>query len=144
MYIIPNKLVFPLIILGTAYQLLFGSISNLLLGFGVSFIIGFICFLLGGMGGGDVKLMAAIGIWLGFEIFIFITLMASVFGLIWAMIDFVKQGKLKKKIAYVFSQFKVFRFIGFRIFDIKNKDLKNPIPFGGCLALATIIVIFIR
>lgn len=142
-YIIPNKLVFPLIILGIVYQLLFGNIPSLLLGFSVSFLIGFICFSLGGMGGGDVKLMAAIGAWLGFENFIIITLVASMFGLIWSAIDFIRQKRLKEKALHIYSQLKIFRFAGPNVFDIKNKDLKKPIPFGGFLALASIIVIFV-
>lgn len=144
-YIIPNKLVFPLIILGIIYQLLFGNVPGLLLGFSVSFLIGFICFVLGGMGGGDVKLMTAIGVWLGFESFITITLAASIFGLIWSAIDFIGQKRLKEKTLHIYSQLKVLRLVGFRAINIKNKDLQKPIPFGGFLALATIItVVFVN
>ncbi len=142
-YIIPNKLVFPLVILGIIYQLLFGNVPDLLLGFSISFIIGFICFLSGGMGGGDVKLMTAIGTWLGFEDFIIITLIASIFGLIWSVIDFIRQKRLKEKALHIYSQLKVFRFVGFRAINIKNEDLKRPIPFGGFLVLAAIIVMFV-
>mgnify|MGYP001102480746 CR=1 FL=1 len=142
-YIIPNKLVFPLIILGIVYQLLFGNIPGLLLGFSVSFLIGFVCFSLGGMGGGDVKLMAAIGAWLGFENFIVITLVASIFGLIWAVIDFIRQKRLKEKALHIYSQLKIFKLIGHNALDVKNKDLKKPIPFGGFLALAAITVVFV-
>ncbi len=142
-YTIHNKLVLPLVIAGVVYQLLFGSLFSLLLGFSLGFIIGFICFVSGGMGGGDVKLMVAIGAWLGFENFILITLIASIFGLIWAMIDFIKQGKLKEKTKHIIMQLKMFRFVGFKALDVKNKDMKKPIPFGSCLVLGTMIVLFV-
>lgn len=141
-YKISNKLTLPLFVIGIIYQVLFGSFISLILGFGVGFIVGFICWLSGGMGGGDVKLMAAIGTWLGFESFLLITFIACIFGLIWAMFDFIKQGRLKEKLIHIFSQLKMFKFLGFKALDVKNSDMKKPIPFGSCLSLATMIVIF--
>src|SRR6476659_7129766 len=63
-----NFLTVPLMIAGLVYHgftggpsALVGSALGLLLGGGLLMIF----FLMGGMGGGDVKLMAAIGAWLG-------------------------------------------------------------------------------
>ena len=140
-YIIPNKIIFPLFILGIIYQIAFGDIKTMLIGFIVGFTLGFIAWILGGMGGGDVKLMATIGIWLGIESFIIITLIASFLGIIWSIVDFISQKKLLYKIKDILMKLKMFRFIGLKALNVKNQDLKKPIPFGSCLALATIIII---
>jgi len=64
-----NKLVYPAIIAGLVLGLLDGGWPGLwdhALGAGVAFGILFFCYVLGGMGGGDVKLMAAVGALGGF------------------------------------------------------------------------------
>ncbi|SCG83652.1 peptidase A24A, prepilin type IV [Proteiniborus sp. DW1] len=142
-YIIPNKLIFPMLFVGVIYQVLFGNIKEMLLGFIVSFSIGFIAWSLGGMGGGDVKLMATIGLWLGFESFVVITIIASCFGLIWAAVDFIRQKRLKEKAKHILGQLNMLKYVGFKALDVKNKDMKKPIPYGACLALSTLISLFI-
>lgn len=142
-YVIPNKIVFPLFILGILNHLMFGDIKTMFIGFTVSFVISFIAWILGGMGGGDVKLMATIGIWLGYESFIIITFIASFFGILWSIVDFIKQKKLLEKIKDIMAKLKMFKFLGFKALDVRTQDLKKPIPFGGCLAIATIIIIML-
>jgi prepilin peptidase CpaA len=43
------------------------SWTNALLGFGIVFVIGYIIFSLRIMGGGDIKMLAALGLWIGFS-----------------------------------------------------------------------------
>jgi prepilin peptidase CpaA len=65
---IPNWLTVPTAILGLAYHLLAPHGAGLLLplaGFGVGFGLLLLPFLLGGGGMGDVKMLAALGTWLG-------------------------------------------------------------------------------
>jgi prepilin peptidase CpaA len=84
-----NYLTLPLMVAGLAYHgitggpsALLGSAFGLLLGGGLLMIF----FLMGGMGGGDVKLMAAIGAWLGgmMTLYVFIgsALAAGVYALV--------------------------------------------------------------
>lgn len=143
-YIIPNKIVFPLAALGVIYQLLYGSIKDMLIGFTVSFALGLITWLAskGGMGAGDVKLMAVIGLWLGYESFLLITFVASFLGIIWAIIDYLRQKRFKEKTKDILMQLKLIKYVGLSGLNMENKDMKKPIPFGGCLALATFIVYF--
>ena len=65
---IPNWLTVSSAVLGLAYHVASSGVSGLFLslgGFGTGFGILLILWLIGGGGGGDVKLMGAIGAWLG-------------------------------------------------------------------------------
>ncbi len=70
---IPNKLTIPTFFAGLVYQLVFNGLGRpgladaglaFLLGFGTLFVL----WLVGGGGGGDVKLMGALSVWLGFRL----------------------------------------------------------------------------
>lgn len=66
---IPNKLTAPAFVLGLVYQISFFQFDGLLnavKGFAIGFGLLFILWLIGGGGGGDVKLMGAVSVWLGY------------------------------------------------------------------------------
>jgi prepilin peptidase CpaA len=84
-----NILTVPLLISGVVYHTAVGGLHGLggsLLGlvFGFAILLGF--YVMGGMGAGDVKLMAAVGAWLGlpltFKVFIASSLAAGVYAVI--------------------------------------------------------------
>ena len=63
-----NALTLPLVVWGLAYHGInagFAGLADSAAGMAVGFGVFFVVFLLGGMGGGDVKLMAGVGAWLG-------------------------------------------------------------------------------
>ena len=65
---IPNNLTLPVFFAGWVYQAVFHGwpgIGNAAGGFLVGFGVLFLLWMVGGGGGGDVKLMAALGTWLG-------------------------------------------------------------------------------
>lgn len=65
---IPNALTLPAFFLGVAYQAAFRGLPGLTdagLGFLIGFGTLFVLWLIGGGGGGDVKLMGALSVWLG-------------------------------------------------------------------------------
>src|SRR5437870_3309084 len=67
---VPNKLTIPVFFLGLLYQLVFHQwtgLADAAAGFGIGFGTLFVLWLIGGGGGGDVKLMGALGVWLGFQ-----------------------------------------------------------------------------
>lgn len=84
-----NVLTLPLVATGLAYHAYFGepgAFVNSLYGaaFGFGSLLGF--YLLGGMGGGDVKLMTGVGAWLGlpltFVVFVAAALAAGCYALV--------------------------------------------------------------
>ena len=91
------------------------SLSGVLVGGGFLYIIGFLgtrVFKKEAMGGGDVKLMAMMGAFLGFPSVFLIIFMASLLGTVCVL-------------PFVFS---------------KKKELRAHIPFGPFLAIASVIV----
>lgn len=68
---IPNKLTLPVFGLGLLYQVGFNGLAGLtdgLAGFAVGFGLLFVLWMIGSGGGGDVKLMGALSVWLGFKL----------------------------------------------------------------------------
>lgn len=89
---IPNKLTLPMFLLGLIYQLAFNGwsgspefgigeagLANALLGFALGFGTLFVLWLVGGGGGGDVKLMGALSIWLGFQLTLLVMIVSTLF-----------------------------------------------------------------
>ncbi|WP_201745334.1 prepilin peptidase [Alteribacter lacisalsi] len=88
------------------------SIAGMLTGFGILFIIAFLS--KGGMGGGDVKLYAVIGVVLGFPIVVVSIFIASLIGAIAGLAGMFFFGKTRKSL----------------------------IPFGPSIAAGSLIVYF--
>ena len=87
---IPNKLTLPMFLLGVIYQLAFNGwsgspdfrigeagLANALQGFALGFGTLFVLWLVGGGGGGDVKLMGALSIWLGFHLTLLVMIVST-------------------------------------------------------------------
>jgi prepilin peptidase CpaA len=84
-----NYLTLPLLFSGMAYHAAASGMPGLgasVLGAAFGFFVLFTFYLLGGFGGGDVKLMAAVGAWLGlpltFYVFVFSSLAAGIYALV--------------------------------------------------------------
>lgn len=84
---IPNKLTLPFFGAGILYQLIFNQLGNGLGSPGLidsaaAFTAGFgllwVLWMIGGGGGGDVKLMGALSVWIGFKLTCFVLLMSTV------------------------------------------------------------------
>lgn len=96
---IHNLLTLPLLVLGFVYHgvvngtdgLLF-SLYGTLFGGGVLLIL----FLLGGIGGGDVKLLAGVGAWLGLLATFWLFNIAAIAAGVYALVLIVKQGRVKQ------------------------------------------------
>ncbi len=96
---IPNRVTVPACLAGISYHVwsngLAGGLAFSLQGLAAGLAILIIPFLIGGMGGGDVKLLAALGCWLGpagvFSLFLY----GALAGGIIALVMVVKRSGLK-------------------------------------------------
>lgn len=97
--IIPDALVGVIAVSGALYNLLYAqqSISDMLLGAAVGFAVMLAIFVIsrGGMGGGDVKLSAAVGLWLGVEGTLLFLLLAFIMGGVISLLLLVSGVKSK-------------------------------------------------
>ena len=97
--IIPDRLVGAIAVSGALYNLLYAqqSISDMLLGGAVGFTVMLLIFFIsrGGMGGGDVKLSVAAGLWLGVEGTLLFLLLAFIMGGVISLVLLVSGVKSK-------------------------------------------------
>jgi prepilin peptidase CpaA len=145
---IPNWLVFPYWLAGIVVQgVLFGwhGIGQSLAGAGLAIGIFGLFFLLGGMGAGDVKLLAAAGAWIGprqmvFAL-IFTALVGGVIVVIWAVVG----GFLPD----------LFKDTGDLMAGWKRGTLRDPeatiqnprrrkMPYAPAIAVGTLFSFFVR
>lgn len=116
--IIPDVITIPGIIAGLISSMVFpyitllNSAEGLLLGGGLFYIIAILS--RGGMGGGDIKLIAMVGSFLGWKNILLTIFLGSLFGSI----------------------------VGIILIILKKKGRKDTVPFGPFLSLGAIISIF--
>jgi prepilin peptidase CpaA len=77
---IPNKLTVPVFGVGLVYQAFHGwsGLADAGLGFLLGFGTLFVLWMIGGGGGGDVKLMGALSVWLGFQMTLLVLIVSTV------------------------------------------------------------------
>ncbi|RJX20181.1 MAG: prepilin peptidase [Desulforudis sp.] len=141
---VPNVITIPMFLTGIAYAVYQDNVADALAGAGVAFLIGFVCFAIGGMGGGDVKFLAGLGAWFGLSGVFPVILLGCLIGVCWGLGKLVKAGRLREWAADLFRGL-FLRFVlnvqGAASVSKLPDDIAAPIPreavpFGTCLALA--------
>jgi prepilin peptidase CpaA len=157
---IPNFLTFPV--------MLWGLVANTIMGGGAGFLFGlyglllglalfFIPFILGGMGGGDVKLMGAIGALQGvqfvFQVALFTAFCGGILALGYLLVNRQLGNTLKKIIGIVavpFFNVLYFRYgypflnrFSFYFFSCRGDNPGNKVymPYGVAIVMGTLLVI---
>ena len=95
---IPNWLTFSLALSGIATSFTAGAIVGPQLsfaGFAVGFALPLVLFLLGALGGGDVKLLAGVGAWFGPGVVFGVFLLAAVLGAVMVIAQALAQRRTK-------------------------------------------------
>jgi prepilin peptidase CpaA len=94
---IPNALTFGAVVLAVLYHTAapdgFGF-GRAILGLGVGLLVFFPVFALGGLGAGDVKLMAALGTWLGWQSILQVAVFGALAGGVMALALALRRGYL--------------------------------------------------
>ena len=120
------------------------SLLGLLFGFGILFLF----YLMGGMGAGDVKLMAAIGAWLGMPLTFYVFVASSLAGGLYAVVLIVASGRVREtpvNLQILWLRLTAFsRHLGAdaRIeSEVKRADRRRRlIPFAAMVAVGIILV----
>lgn len=95
---IPNWLSYTSLTLAFLFTFLDGSRSfaDTILGFLIGFVLPFVLFFIGRLGGGDVKILGALGATLGYPQAIDLLLWTCVFGFLVALVIVVAAGRLRE------------------------------------------------
>jgi prepilin peptidase CpaA len=95
---IPNWLTFTLVLSGIAQSFAGGGSTTpafALAGIGVGFGLTLILFMLGALGGGDVKLLAGVGAWFGPGVALGVFLIAALVGAVMVLVQAAAQGRMR-------------------------------------------------
>jgi prepilin peptidase CpaA len=144
---IPNKVTVPMFCLGLVYQGVFNQFDGLLEGlggFGIGFGFLLVVWLIGSGGGGDVKLMGGLGVWLGTKLTLYVIVTATLFaamGTILALIVAASRGGLYKTKDQYLGTGKVRKGQKPRRETIEHKQKRRALPFAFPVALATWLIV---
>src|SRR4051794_40262091 len=121
--------------------------SAALLGLLVGFALPFVLFAMGALGGGDVKLLAAVGAWLGPIIIIKIFLAAAIVGMVIVLVQSAKQ----KRLSALFRNSAVLTVNLINIDSIGAdavcetgracRSIERPLPYAVPVLIAALIVV---
>jgi len=139
-----NKVIFPGLLIAFASHMLLGGFQDLLsslIGFVVGFVVLFIPYLMGGIGAGDVKLLALIGALMGSSFVLYTSIYMALAGGFIALVLLVKEKKFwafLKSLPYILcgSRF------GVKISVTEEGSLlSSTIPYGVAIAVGAILAL---
>ncbi len=135
---IPNKLTLPMFFAGWVYQIAFhgwAGVLDGLAGFAIGFGILFVLWFIGGGGGGDVKLMGAMSVWMGFRLTLLV-LVASTVAVIIVTLATVAWGVMNRGMRKTQQKLKG------RVGETRaQKQARRILPYAVPVALATWVVL---
>jgi prepilin peptidase CpaA len=146
---IPNALTFGAAAVALAFALATGGVHGGLwsvAGFGLGLLIFLPLFVLRALGGGDVKLLAAIGAWLGPSLVGWVAVYGAIAGGALAVPWLVWCGRLGATLANIWSLLLHWRFSGFTPHPVVTLD--NPqavrMPYALPIALGALAALWLR
>ncbi len=119
------------------------SALGALIGFGLCFIL----FALGAMGGGDVKLMAAVGAWIGPWPLLGVYCIAAIIGMVIVIVQATAEGRLKTLLHN--TGLVTINLIHLREVGVEHakatgqscRSVQKPLPYAVPVLLATLVVV---
>jgi prepilin peptidase CpaA len=140
-----NKVTYPAMLLGvtlnataSGFKGLQSSLIGLVLGFGIFFG----AFLFGGVGGGDVKLMGAVGALQGYPFIIYAISFSVLFGFLGALYAMIMSGRLFPSLRRVFRV--LWSYVVSAVLPGYNREALDPknsakVRFGYGCAVGTMV-----
>ncbi|HQX49072.1 MAG TPA: A24 family peptidase [Planctomycetaceae bacterium] len=142
---VPNWITFPMILSGLVYSTCVGGLGGLgagVLGMCVGLLTLLPLYAVGGMGAGDVKLMAGIGAWLGWEITFAAFCVSTVVGALMAVVMVLWKRSMKhhyENFLLILSEWMVIK-NPYELSRIaaKRKPTMMLLPYGIPICIGTI------
>jgi prepilin peptidase CpaA len=141
-----NWLTFPAMAVGLVLSVAFGGLAGLqasLIGFFAGSLVFAIGFFMGGaMGAGDVKLMAAIGLWLGWPNVVASVLYVTVCGGLVALVSAIAHGTLTKLLKNLYWALMGLAMPGGKATVAAHESAAPPMPYAVSIGLGTLLALF--
>lgn len=134
------------LLIGLGYHMFHGGFWSASLTAVLAFVLGLGLYELRAIGGGDVKLVTAMGAILGFEPWVLAIEVAIAIAGLMALIGVVKRGKLLQTFRNIGHLLKHFTVNGFRPhpeIQVNNAALVR-VPFGVAAAVGTVCTVMLR
>jgi prepilin peptidase CpaA len=146
---IPNVLTFGAALAGVVYHGVNAQTSGLvhaLTGWLVGAAVFFVPFALGGLGGGDVKLLAALGAWVGPADALWMALYTGLAGGVLAVVVAARRGYLRKALSNVWLLLSHWRVAGLRpVHEISLEGSQGPrLAYAIPIFVGTLITVWSR
>lgn len=140
---IPNWLTYPTMAVGLSYHVYTAGLQGFLFGL-EGLILGFallvVFYLLGGMGAGDVKLMAGVGSVLGPKVVFVAFLFTALAGGIYAIVILMIHGKLKNYLLTIKNLILMRKSV---IVPSEDKEKLPVLCYGVAIAVGTFIAVIL-
>jgi prepilin peptidase CpaA len=144
-----NALTLPLLLSGLIYHGWRLDLANSILGVLFGFAALIVLYVIGGMGGGDVKLMAAVGAWLGLKLTFYVFIASSLAAGVYALGLVVWNGRLRETMVNLHIMWlrlaSVGRYLGAEDQverEVRRSDRRSRIiPFAAMVAIGLIATI---
>jgi prepilin peptidase CpaA len=150
---IPNWLSLPMLVAGITHSFLPGhlitpmySLLGMLAGFGLTFGL----FAIDAMGGGDVKLLSAVGAWVGPETILLIFAAEAIIGMVIVLAQAAQQGRIRilaRNTAVVAINLVHIGDVGKDHVVATGKSTRSvdrPLPYAVPVLIATVLVLGLR
>ncbi len=141
---IPNQITYSGIVVALSLAVLAFSpvaVFSALAGFLAAFIFSLLLYLMSGMGGGDVKLLAMVGAFVGWPNIVDVLFYTIVFGVLLAIIYLI----ITKKMLEMLKGLKTFvQGVFYPGIGVIVPDVNLEIPMAVAISLATLSVIVLR
>jgi prepilin peptidase CpaA len=146
---IPNALTFSAALAGLAAHAIVGGARGLAMaaaGWGVGLLLFLPLFALRGIGGGDVKLLAALGAWLGPRDAFWLACWSAVAGGVFAVFVAMAHGYTRRAVANVWSMVAFWRIMGVRPHPtVTLETARGPrLPYSLPIAVGLGITLWVR
>lgn len=113
------------------------TLLNSVLGLVLGFLPLFLVFVIGGMGGGDVKLMAAIGAVKGYPFIVYAMFYSGLVGGLLAIVIMIWRGTFLRSIGNILRTMLTAVIPGFKTVPLNPED-SYPIHFGFAICMGTL------
>jgi prepilin peptidase CpaA len=148
-----NALTLPVMLSGLVYHGVIGGWSGLghsVLGLAFGFTLLLLFYAMGGMGAGDVKLMAAIGAWLGMPLTFYVFIASALAGGVYAVVLLVLSGGIQEAVIHMQILWLRMTALGRHLgaddrieAEVKRDDRrKRLVPFAAMVAVGVIATYF--